>query len=88
MPGHGSDPPPPPKRTGTLASVYRRATGKAEKEPEVARQEVFIATYELEWEKLKNWLDVHFADYGRTFTESYEIVCEHQCGRTHNVLTL
>ena len=69
---------PKPKRTTTLSSLYRRATGK-ETSPEVETIEVFISTYELEWDRLKKWLDKRFAGHKCTFTERFNMVCSNSC---------
>lgn len=71
----GRPPPPPPKRTSTLSSLFRAATFKKEKTPEVETREVFISSYELDWDRLKEWLDTRFAQYKCTFTERFDKVC-------------
>lgn len=37
--------------------------------------EVCIPKYDLEWDRLKAWLDVRFESYGCTFTEAFSVVC-------------
>jgi hypothetical protein len=69
---------PKPKRTGTLSSIYRRATGK-ETSPEVETVEVFIPKYELEWDSLKEWLDKRFEGHGCTFTKRFNVVRRDRC---------
>jgi hypothetical protein len=70
----GRAPPQPPQRTSTFSSLFRAATGKKEKSPEVKTKEVFIPRYELEWDSLKEWLDTRFAQYKCTFTKRFNVV--------------
>lgn len=70
----GRAPPQPPSRTATFSSIFRAATGKKEKSPEVETKEVFIPKYELDWDRLKEWLDERFAKYNCTFTKRFNVV--------------
>jgi hypothetical protein len=70
----GRAPPQPPYRTPTFSSLFRAATGKKEKLPEFKTKEVFIAKYELEWDSLKEWLDMRFSQYKCTFTKRFDVV--------------
>ena len=38
-------------------------------------KEVFIAKYELDWDRLKDYLDKRFAKYNCTFTKQFNVVC-------------
>jgi len=54
---------------------------KEEQSPKL--KEVLIPKYELDWTKLKAWLDARFASYKCTFTERYNVVRLHL---THGVV--
>ncbi|ORY12542.1 hypothetical protein BCR34DRAFT_600592 [Clohesyomyces aquaticus] len=71
----GRTPTLPPAHTSTFSTLFRKVTGKQEKTHKVKTKEGFIPKYELEWDKLKNWLDERFpvADYGCTFTERFNV---------------
>jgi hypothetical protein len=64
---------PKAKRTQTFTSLLRRATGQ-EQSPEIETIEVFIPKYNLDWDRLKVWLDKRFERYNSTFTERYRVV--------------
>ena len=84
---HGYHLPQPPQRSATLSTLFRAVTGKKEKAAKVERKSVFIAKYELDWDKLKDWLDRRFTSYDRTFTERFDVVCfDYRYGQVCNRL--
>jgi DNA polymerase III delta subunit len=54
----------------TFSSLH----GRKKQSPGIKTIEVFIPTYQLEWERLKEWLDKRFESYKMTFTERHRIV--------------